>query len=156
MPREARMPRHDEQEGAHRASRERLIKLGARLDGDILRRPLGEHWTVAMGLLHLAFWDRFVVERWRHAAVNGLTIPPPIEDYAEDRVNDTLTQLFKRVPVAEALPEALEAAQAVEDVIAQLSSEVVEAVQRAGAPRLLDRSIHRAEHLDEIEAAVGW
>lgn len=145
------MSAHDESNGR---SRERMAELGARLDRDTLGGPLGEHWTVAIGFLHLAFWDRFVVERWRHAAANGLSIPPPIEDYAEDRVNDTLTQLLRRVPVEEAVPEALEAAQTVEDVISELSTEAIEAVLRAGGPRLLDRSIHRAEHLDEIEAVI--
>ncbi len=47
----------------NRLSRERMISLTARMDADDLRRPLGEHWTIVAGLLHLSFWDRFVMER---------------------------------------------------------------------------------------------
>lgn len=146
------MAEHDER---NRHTRERMERLSSQLDEDQLGRRLGEHWTVAAGFLHLAFWDRFVVQRWQHATANGLAVPAPIEDHAEDLVNETLTPLLLQVPVDHAIGQALEAARAAEDLIARLPAEKVEAVERMARPRLVDRSIHRAEHLDEIEAVLA-
>ncbi len=143
---------HDER---NRLSRERLASLTARMDADALRRPLGEHWTIAAGLLHLSFWDRFVLERWKHAEAHGLDTPAAFDALAEDRVNDTLTRLLILVPPEESIGQALEAALAVEQLIAGLSTDQVTAVESSVRPRLVDRSIHRSEHLDEIDAALG-
>lgn len=146
------MREHDER---NRLSRERMAALAARMDADDLRRPLGEHWTIAAGLLHLSFWDRFVLERWTHADAHGLATPAPFDALAEDRVNDTLTRLLLRVPPEEAIGQALEAALEVEQLIAGLSTDQVTAVERSERPRLVDRAIHRTEHLDEIEAVLA-
>jgi len=142
---------HDER---NRLSGERIAALAARMDADDLRRPLGEHWTIAAGLAHIASWDRFVFERWTHADANGLAMPVPFAPGAEDVVNGTLTPLLLRVPAEGAIELALETALAVEQLIAGLSTERVEAAEREGRLRMIDRSIHRTEHLDEIEAAL--
>lgn len=135
-------------------SRERLVRLVARLDDDALRLPMGEHWTVAAGLAHLSFWDRFTLERWADAEREGLTTPRPIDDYVEDLINDTLTPLLLVGSVEHVAQQALEAAQAIDDYIAQLSESTLEQVARQGRPRLIDRSIHRDEHVDEIEGLL--
>lgn len=143
---------HDER---NRLSRERMAALTDRIDADALRRPLGEHWTIAAGLLHIASWDRFVLERWTHADLDGLVLPVTFSAGAEDVVNGTLTPLLLLIPADKAVGQALESALAVEQLICGLSSERVEAAQGEGRLRMLDRSIHRTEHLDEIEAALG-
>lgn len=145
------MRAHDER---NRASRQRLVAIMEPLDEAALRRPLGEHWTIAIGLLHLAFWDRFLVEWWRHADLGGRLMPVHVEEHAEDIVNETLTGLLAGIPVEEAPRLALAAALAAERTISGLSAERLQAVEREGRARLVDRSIHRAEHLDEIEAAL--
>ena len=38
--------------------RERLISLVARLTDEELSLPLGNGWTIAVALAHLAFWDQ--------------------------------------------------------------------------------------------------
>ncbi len=143
---------HDER---NRLSGERIAALAARMDADDLRRPLGEHWTIAAGLAHIASWDRFVFERWTHADANGLAMPVKFSPGAEDVVNGTLTPLLMRVPADEAIQLALETALTVEQLIAGLSTERVETALRDGRERMVDRSIHRTEHLDEIEATLG-
>lgn len=143
---------HDER---NRLSRERMATLTERMDADALRRPMGEHWTIAASLVHLSYWDGFVAQRWTHANANGLATPASFESLLEDLVNDTLTPLLLRVPADEAIGPALEAALAVEQIIAGLSDERVEAVKREARLRLIDRSIHRIEHLDEIEVALA-
>ncbi len=143
---------HDER---NRLSRERMVALTEPLDADALRRPLGEHWTIAAGLLHIASWDRFVFERWTHADLNDRVLPVTFSAGAEDVVNGTLTPLLLLIPAEAAVGHALETALAVNELISGLSSERIEAAERQGRLRMLDRSIHRTEHLDEIEAALG-
>jgi hypothetical protein len=45
----------------NRASTNRIRALAARLSDEELQHPVGEHWTVAIALAHLAFWDRRVM-----------------------------------------------------------------------------------------------
>ena len=45
----------------NRASTNRMRTLVARLSDQELQHPVGEHWTVAITLAHLAFWDRRVM-----------------------------------------------------------------------------------------------
>ncbi|MDQ3493003.1 MAG: DinB family protein, partial [Chloroflexota bacterium] len=135
---------HDER---NRRSRERMAALAARMGADDLRRPLGEHWTIAAGLMHISSWDRFVFERWTHADANGLAMPVSFSSGAEDVVNGTLTPLLMKIPAEEAIELALETALAVEQLIAGLSTERVETALRQGRERMVDRSIHRIEHL---------
>lgn len=45
----------------NRASTNRIRALMANLDDDELQYPVGEHWTVAITLSHLAWWDRRVM-----------------------------------------------------------------------------------------------
>ncbi len=59
------------------------------------------------------------------------------------------------VPPEQAIGQALAAALAVEQLTAGLSTEHVTTMEREEGPRLVDRSIHRTEHLDEIEAVLG-
>ncbi len=136
-------------------SRRRLADLVERLDADSLRLPMGEHWTVAAGLYHLAFWDRFTLERWLDAERMELQIPRPVDDYAEDLINDTLTPLLLVGSVEQVTEHVVEAARAVDDYISRLPDAAVELVQNEGRPRLIDRSIHRLEHVDEIEALLA-
>ncbi len=142
---------HDER---NRRSSERMAQLAAKMDANVLRRPLGEHWTMAAGWLHIASWDRFVFERWTHADANSLLLPVTFSAGAEDVVNGTLTPLLLLIPADEAVGHALETALAVEQLIAGLSDERIEAAEGQGRLRMLDRSIHRTEHLDEMEAAL--
>jgi len=45
----------------NRASTERIRALAARLTDDEMQTKVGEHWTVAITLAHLAWWDRRVM-----------------------------------------------------------------------------------------------
>ena len=136
-------------------SRERLARLVERLDADSLRSPMGQHWTVAAGLLHLSFWDRFTLERWADAERASLTTPRVVDDFVEDLINDTLTPMLLAGSVEQARALVLEAAQAVDNYIVRLPESTVAEVGRQGRPRLIDRSIHRNEHVDEIETLLA-
>ena len=45
----------------NRATTRRIRDLAARLSDEEMLHPVGEHWTVAIVMAHLAFWDRRVL-----------------------------------------------------------------------------------------------
>jgi hypothetical protein len=135
--------------------RERLRALVEQLSDEELARPVGSEWTVAVLLAHLAFWDRFVLARWRRAAQEGHQIPPSIGDVLLDLINDAALEEWRALPRRAAARQALEAAEAAERLIAGLADEVAAAVLASGRMPLLDRTLHWSGHLDEIEGALG-
>lgn len=134
---------------------DRLAELAGELDGDALAREVRDGWSVAALLLHLAFWDRLTAARWRDALARGEPTPVPIEDGLVDVLNDALVRLLAAVPDAQAGATALAAAREVEAVVASLPADTVEAVRADGRSRLVDRSLHRNEHLDEIAGTLA-
>ena len=56
---------------ANDETRARLHALVARLGPDDLARAAFEGWSVSALLAHLAFWDRFTLERWRVRLAGG-------------------------------------------------------------------------------------
>ena len=54
----------------------------------------------------------------------------------------------------EALEQAIRTAEVLDRIVEDLSPEEAEVVS-AQRYRVLDRSMHRSEHLDEIESALG-
>lgn len=139
---------------ANDASRERLRALLGRLNEDDLALPLDDDWTVGMLLAHTAFWDRFVLERWDHAAREGLTTPIVLDDEVVDLTNAALMDEWRAVRPTQAAELALAAADAVDAYVRSLAETQVDEVLAAGRQRLVDRSLHRAEHLDAIEGAL--
>jgi hypothetical protein len=57
------------------------------------------------------------------------------------------------IPPRAAVEECLASAAAIDDLIESLEPDAITQVLKAGRERLVDRSIHRAEHLDTIERA---
>jgi DinB family protein len=135
----------------NRASRERLASVIARLGERTVVLPDG--WTAAALLGHLAFWDRFAATR--------------LEKYLRDRepmvfLNDALIEFINAAglpqwtatPLSAAAAGATDSAAAADLLIAKLSADELAAISTVGSPRLLDRSGHRNEHLDQLERAL--
>ncbi len=135
------------------ASRARLRTLLDRLTDEDLEQKVGD-WTVAMSLAHLAFWDRFGQLRWIETVASGRDLPVQVGSPLTDLINDTSLDLWSRsLDAAGIRAFVLEATEAFDAHVAGLPDHLVEAAQAADLPRTLDRSIHRAGHLDPIEAA---
>ena len=133
------------------AGRERLREIVARLSEDDYSREVGHGWSVAAALGHLAFWDRRALaslEEWERSGKR-----PERADSAA--INEAMLAQWTAAPPGEAAREAVAAAEAVDRKIAGLLAELRETILDAGYPRLLDRSLHRQEHLEEIERAVS-
>jgi hypothetical protein len=142
------------------ASLARLSELAGRLTPDRLARRVGDgSWTVGQVLGHLAFWDRFLAARWRTALASGPGVQPtPVPHELADMLNDCLPPAwgaFAAEAGRAAIDDALAAAQAVDGLIAGLPAEAPVEAMLAERPALLDRSIHRFEHLSAIERALA-
>lgn len=137
----------------NRAQRERLWTIATRLSKEELARPIDGPWTPAALLAHVAFWDRFVHARWVQATRGESRMPQQIDDAVQDLINDAALPQWTRLPPGIAVEEALAAAEAVDTLIGSLDADIVAEVLAAGRERLVDRSLHRSEHLDTIAAA---
>lgn len=148
---------------ANDRERRRLVVLLAGLDDAALSEGVEGRWTVAAKFAHLAYWDRFalaLLERWARGAwrvARG-------EDYATDTLpsfhdedlNDAMLTEQLALPPQEAGRLAIAAAGAIDAALHALPPETAaRLLTDHDAAWLLRRSEHRAEHLHEIEAALG-
>jgi hypothetical protein len=131
------------------ASRQRLRDLVASSSGHDLS-PLARS-AIATILAHLAFWDRFVYARWKDAAEQGLDAPPEIADVHTQLINDAGFPLWGMVPFEDAARDAIAVAETLDGLIERIDPQVAERLIAAGRGRLVERSIHRDEHLDDLE-----
>jgi hypothetical protein len=136
-------------------SRLRLQQVIDELADDQLTGTTDGPWTIGVLLAHMAFWDRFVKERWEHAFRSQQPTPVLLDLSLADLVNDASVPGWSLIPPQGAARMALAAADEVDGVIAALTNDAVEALLAAGWNSLLDRSVHRHEHLDAIERQVS-
>jgi hypothetical protein len=135
----------------NKRTRERLVALIDRLSDEDLNRLLGDGWTIASTLAHIAFWDFRVLallDRWQTMSVE----PSPIDP---DILNAAIQPLCQALPAREAARLCLEAAHALDGHLETLSPEILAAIEAAGRPINLRRSEHRDDHLPQIERALA-
>jgi hypothetical protein len=135
----------------NRASRDRLQAVGTRLSEEELLRPIDPPWTAAALLAHVAFWDRFVHARWKHALQTGSRVPLSIDDAAMELLNQAALPEWLALPPRAAVEACLAAATDLDALLESLGEESVTQALREGRERLVDRSLHRSEHLATIE-----
>lgn len=133
----------------NRASTERIRALVAGLSSTQLQHPVGEHWTVAIALIHLAFWERRVLDGLAKTEQAGTLAFPQI-DFV---VNDLSLPFWAAVPPAEAARLAVESAAAVDQRLEEYPLALLEEVYK-GNEWWVVRSRHRNAHLDEVDAAL--
>ncbi|MGD8345586.1 MAG: DinB family protein [Desulfobacterales bacterium] len=126
---------------------ERLRSLVERLTDDELIFPIGNGWTIAVALAHLAFWDQralFLLRQWKKDGVEE----SPIDI---DITNDSLLPLWLAIPPRKAAHLAISSAEAIDQELAEAPTELINEIVTLGEKFRLYRSIHRKQHLDEIE-----
>jgi hypothetical protein len=134
----------------NRASTQRIRTMAERLSDEEMQTPVGEHWTVAIVMAHLAFWDRrvlYVLDRTQSA---GSLFVPQIDIL----VNDLSLPLWAAIPPREAARLAIETAEECDKRLEQFPPRLLEEIY-AYNPRWVNRSLHRGEHLDEADAGLG-
>jgi hypothetical protein len=133
----------------NQAATQRMHILAARLSEAEMLRPVGEHWTVAVVFVHLAFWDRRALDVLEQTEREGKLLAPEINFV----INDISLPLWKAIPPGEALRIALEAAEALDRRLEAFPPELLESIFNFN-PRWVDRAFHRNLHLAEAEAAL--
>jgi hypothetical protein len=133
----------------NRASSQRIRALAARLSDYDLQHPVGEHWTVAIVMAHLAFWDRRVLYVLDKTEQEGKVFIPEIDIF----VNDLSLPLWAAIPPRAAAQIAIETAEALDQRLEGFPPDLLEQVYAANR-RWVVRALHRDEHLDEAEAAL--
>ena len=134
---------------SNRASTARIRALADSLSDDELRHPVGAHWTVAIALAHLAFWDRRVLHLLDIAEGGGVGDIPSIDV----SVNDLSLPFWAALPPREAARLAVKTSEALDARLETYPPQMLELVY-AGNPRWVQRGLHRDAHLDEIDAAL--
>ena len=136
---------------SNRAQTERLCRLVQRLDAAMLAVRLPNGWTVAGALAHVAFWDRQRLCLMRRLAAGV----PCSGAYDGEVFNEALQPLLEMIPPERAAAAAVRAAEEIDALLLEVSTEVVEAaLARPDAPNL-DRGSHRGYHLDQVERALA-
>jgi len=133
----------------NRASTDRIRALVARLTDEEMQHPVGEHWTVAIVLAHLAFWDRRVMYVLDMTERDGKVFIPEIDIF----VNDLSLPLWAAIPPREAARIAIETAEVLDKRLEDFAPDLLEEIY-ATSQRWVVRAMHRGEHLDEAEAAL--
>jgi hypothetical protein len=132
----------------HRST-ERIRGLAARLSDDELQHPVGEHWTVAIALAHLAFWDRRVLYCLDMTEAEGKLFAPEMNIF----VNDLSLPLWAAIPPRKAAEIAIETAETLDARLAHFPPGLLEEIYNYNR-RWVMRSLHRGQHLDEVDTAL--
>jgi hypothetical protein len=137
----------------NRASLERLRALVEGATDSELANPMEGGWTVASVLAHAAFWDLRIVallDAW-----DGSRPLPPYHEDAVDWINDSAKPIIMALEPRAAARVALEAAEAADRAVAEMSDDLLAANEASGEQINVVRAEHRQEHLDEVEAALS-
>ena len=133
----------------NRASTERIRALVGRLSDDEMQTKVGEHWTVAIALAHLAWWDRRVMYALDMTEHDGKLFILEINIV----VNDLSLPLWAAIPSREAARIAIESAEMLDKRLEEYSPVLLEEIYNYNK-RWVVRALHRNEHLDEVDAAL--
>jgi hypothetical protein len=133
----------------NRTSTERIRSLAARLSDAELQHPVGQHWTVAIVLAHLAFWDRRAMYVLDMTERDGKLFVPEIDIF----VNDLSLPLWAAIPPRAAAQISIETAEDLDQRLETYPTGLLTEVYSYNQ-RWVVRALHRNEHLDEAEAAL--
>jgi hypothetical protein len=134
----------------NRASTNRIRALATRLSDEEMQHRVGKHWTVAIALAHLAFWDRRVMYVLDMTERNGKLFIPEIDIF----VNDLSLPLWAAIPPRDAARIAIENAETLDKRLENFPRALLKEIYTYNK-RWVVRALHRGEHLDEVDAALN-
>ncbi len=137
---------------ANARERERMRALIDGLDDDALLAPVNEFWTVAGVLGHIAYWDIRVLVLAEKIDRDEPWAPGDAEPDG-DWLNDSTRPLIHAIRPRDAAEFALRIAEETDARVAALPLDRMYP-DDPDSPIYAGRWEHRAEHLDEIEAAL--
>ncbi len=133
------------------AETQRLKTLVAGLSDADLGHPLEEDRTVAILLAHLAFWDRYalaLLEKWERAGFQPVSIDAGV-------VNTAMQTLVSALAPRAAAQLAVDAAEAIDQKLEQISPDRATQIEAGGHGRILRRALHRRDHLNQLTQVLG-
>jgi hypothetical protein len=133
---------------------QRLRDLVARLSDDELRSSVNDDWTVAAVLGHVAFWDSralYLADHFDPAAGFPDDVGEPDN---VDWINDSTRSLIHAIDPRGVADLSVRTAEQIDARVAELPADKLWP-NDPHSPLNGRRASHRAEHLDEIEAALG-
>jgi hypothetical protein len=133
----------------NRAATGRIRALAARLSDEELQQPVGQHWTAAITLAHLAFWDRRVMYVLDMTEKDDRLFVPEIDIF----VNDLSLPLWAAIPPRAAAQIAIETAEMLDKRLEEYPPVLLEEIYNHNE-RWVVRALHRGVHLDEVDAAL--
>ncbi len=133
----------------NRASTQRIRALVSRLSEPQMLQRVGEHWTVAIALAHLAFWDRRVLFVLDRSEREGKLAPIELDI----TLNDLSLPLWAAIPPHEAARLAIESSEALDARLEKFPPALLEEIYKYNQ-RWVVRALHRGEHLDEVDKAL--
>lgn len=133
----------------NRTSTNRIRLLANKLSDEELQYRVGQHWTVAVALVHLAFWDRRVLNVLDVTEQSGELYTPEVDIV----VNDISLPFWAAISPRQAVTLCIETAEALDARPENLSPELLDKVY-AYNKRWVIRALHRNEHLDEVDTAL--
>jgi hypothetical protein len=128
--------------------RERLMSLVERLTDEELNLPMGDDWTIAIALAHLAFWDQrslFLLRKWKKSGNVELS------SIDIDVTNDCLLPLWRALEPRVAANLAVSSAQEVDQEVEGIPPDLISKIESIGDKNRVYRSVHRKMHIDQIE-----
>jgi hypothetical protein len=134
---------------ANRDSTERLRILLGNISINNYSMMVGENWNVSDTFAHLLFWDQRALYVLESAEKNNELHAP----YYDDQLNDILTPILRLIPAENILRNVLSVSEKLDNKLMNCSKNLLDEVEKVNL-RIIDRSIHRNLHLDEIEAVV--
>jgi hypothetical protein len=135
---------------ANATTRDRLRAVVGRMNDADLAREMGDGWTVATLLAHLAFYDLRAVallDQWQRA---GVVTESPLD---AETLNRAALPLFRIIPLRAAAELALSAAEAADSRVAELELDpgLLEKIESVQPSINLNRGEHRQHHLRALE-----
>ncbi|HEY3312539.1 MAG TPA: DinB family protein [Anaerolineales bacterium] len=131
------------------ASTQRMRALAGGLSDEGLLHPVGEHWTVAIALAHLAFWDRRVLYVLEMTEKQGKLFPAETNIF----VNDLSLPLWAAIPARVAARIGIETSETLDRRLETFPEALLEEIYNYNK-RWVVRALHRNEHMDECDAAL--
>jgi hypothetical protein len=133
---------------------DRMRRLVTGMSDEDLGRSVGEHWTVAGILGHIAFWDGRVLALADKLERGVAFSPSDAEPEDVDWINDAARPLILAIEPRRLAELALSTAEEADRKVASLPPERMWPDDPESPINSL-RASHRGEHLDQIEAALG-
>jgi hypothetical protein len=134
---------------ANKKSTDRLRKLIANISEKELSIKVGGEWNILLTLAHIAFWDQRSLYVLESAKKNNKLYAP----YFDDQLNDILPPILSLIPPQIILKYTISVSEKLDTELENCTKDLLKEIKEVNN-RLLDRSIHRNLHLDEIESVL--